>query len=105
MGRDFTTDGIDLSLIDSLITETETGKTATIQRSEIETGKLYFKGSPAAIGQSAAIEFKVSDGEITSIESGLFEFKVVGAPKSANDAIRDEQFRAEYEVVIVAVII
>ena len=40
---------------------------------------------------------------LTVIDSevpGLFEFNVIGAPKSADETVRDAQYKSEFELII-----
>ena len=94
---DYASDGIDLQLTNAY---DENDGTITITREEIGEGKIYFAPTAGAIGKTSAIEFSVSDGEAQSEDFGRFEFNIIGAPKSADETIRDAQYKAEFEIII-----
>ena len=94
---DYNTDGIDLALTEGL---NDDGTSARVSRTDIEAGKLYFLAAQTAIGKSVTFEFDVFDGDLDSEVPGLFEFNVIGAPKSADETIRDAQYKAEFELII-----
>ena len=79
---DYKTDGIDLALTEGVNND---GTAARVSRTDIESGKLYFLAAQTAIGKSVTLEFDVSDGDRDSEVPGLFEFNVIGAPKSADE--------------------
>ena len=90
---EYASDGIDLKLTNAY---DDASGTITITREEIEGGQIYFAPTAGAIGKTSAIEFSVSDGQLDSNDLGRFEFKVIGAPKSADETIRDAQYKAEF---------
>ena len=94
---EYASDGIDLKLTNAY---DDASGTITITREEIEGGQIYFAPTAGAIGKTSAIEFSVSDGQLDSNDLGRFEFKVIGAPKSADETIRDAQYKAEFELII-----
>ena len=77
-------------------------KFVRINYDDINDGKFFFASVPDAVGRISRFEFKVTDtiqstndvGEtefiagLDSVETGLFEFSITGAPKSLDESLR-----------------
>ena len=93
-GGNFEEDGINLT------SRSLDKKTVEISREQIESGKVYFLPVTTSIGNSIDFAFDVKDDELRSVDPGVFTFDITGAPKSADETIKDLQFAAEFEASI-----
>ena len=103
----------DNSYIDGSISSDNT-KFVRISYDDIVDGKFFFASLPDAVGRISNLEFKVTDtfqstnseGDIEynqgldSLDTGLLELTITGAPKSLDESLKDAQYTRSYEAEI-----
>ena len=114
---DFVAEGTSVLSDDSFIDEsisTDNTKFVRISYDDIVDGKFFFASLPDAVGRISNLEFKVTDtiqstnadGEVEytpgldSLETGLLELTITGAPKSLDESLKDAQYTRSYEAEI-----
>ena len=114
---DFVAEGTSVLSDDSYVDKsisTDDTKFVRISYDDIVDGKLLFMSQLDAVGRISNLEFKVTDSNqstnnsgdiefnpgLDSFDTGLIELTITGAPKSLDESLKDAQYTRSFEAEI-----